>query len=162
MQKQELRELLKSLEKKHWFANEAKLSGGGKSAKKKLRKSRRRNRKKFGAGLGLDAPSRINPMSLSRKLSGGSKKYSQHKKKIVRTGSEYSAGYAAGAIAGAALGAKVAYERAPYQRHPISRVGGALVGSAAGGAAGIGAVYANRRRKKNNRKQIKRSSKRKQ
>jgi len=72
------------------FANKAKLSGGRKSAKKKLRKSLRRNRritKTFGAGLGLDPPpmvGRINPMSLSRKLSGGRKSAKKKLRKSLR------------------------------------------------------------------------------
>ena len=78
MKKQELHQLLKSLEKNDWFKpvnKEAKLSGG-KSMKKGLRRSKR-IKKKGSRKL--------------RKLSGGKKKtYWQHSKKVLKPALQYS------------------------------------------------------------------------
>lgn len=86
MKKQELHQLLKSLEKNDWFRpnnKEAKLSGG-KSLKKGLRRSKR-IKKKGSRKL--------------RKLSGGKKKtYWQHSKKVLKPALQYGVG---GAIIGA-------------------------------------------------------------
>lgn len=90
MKKQELHQLLKSLEKNDWFRpnnKEAKLSGG-KSLKKGIRRSKR-IKKKGSRKL--------------RKLSGGKKKtYWQHSKKVLKPALQYGVG-------GALIGAPAVY-----------------------------------------------------